>query len=65
MTGPPPVRKKGPVGKRKPESAVPLLRDVARALEDLGACDDEECKDARCLRVLPRVRAYLRWSNGA
>ncbi|MFI6296817.1 hypothetical protein ACIBEJ_34870 [Nonomuraea sp. NPDC050790] len=36
-----------------------LLRDAVAALDDLGACDDSDCRDEDCPRVLPRIRAAL------
>lgn len=36
-----------------------LLGDAVAALDDLGACDDLDCQDDQCPRVLVRLRAAL------
>lgn len=36
-----------------------LLSDAQTALHDLGACDDPECDEPNCLRVLQRIRQAL------
>ncbi len=36
-----------------------LLIDAQTALHDLGACDDPECSEQGCLRVLQRIRQSL------
>ncbi len=37
-----------------------ILRIAVEALEDLGACDDEECDCDKCLRALPILKKTMR-----
>ena len=40
-----------------------LLKDADLALEDLGACNDEDCTEANCLKVRQRIKSFLRETN--
>jgi len=36
-----------------------LFEDAEIVLEDLGACNDENCTEANCLHVRQRIQAFL------
>jgi hypothetical protein len=38
---------------------IGLMKDAIDALEDLGACPDDDCIVSGCNRVLPRLKAAL------
>lgn len=46
------------------EELETLLGEAVKALDDLGACDQPDCPDEDCPRVLPRLRAALTGQDG-
>jgi hypothetical protein len=44
---------------RLPHRVLEALDAASEALEDLGACDDPDCRDANCNHALTKVRDVL------
>ena len=44
---------------RLPRCVLEALEAASEALEDLGACDDPQCRDENCNHALTKVRDVL------
>jgi hypothetical protein len=44
---------------RLPRRVLEALEAASEALEDLGACDDPDCRDDNCNHALTKVRDVL------
>lgn len=53
----PPIRVKAEY--RLPRRVLEALEAAAQALEDLGACDDSNCRAYNCNHALTKVRTVL------
>ena len=46
------------------DEAIALLKDANICLEDLGACNAENCNEPNCLKIRQRIEKFIAQSEG-